>query len=96
MLPPRFVRRVVLAPLLFAVTIAAVAASPLLLLIGAVASRGRHRFLRIAVISEPLRAQWWRVPREAIPEDDRERWLFDWWQTIDAWIAENRPQPTAT
>jgi hypothetical protein len=42
-------------------------------------------------LEQPLRAQWWHVPREAIPEDDRERWLFDWWQTIDAWIAENRP-----
>ncbi|GAA4630754.1 hypothetical protein GCM10023196_057370 [Actinoallomurus vinaceus] len=41
-------------------------------------------------LERPLRARWWRVPREAIPEDDRERWLFDWWQTIDAWIAENR------
>ncbi|MEV0403208.1 1-acyl-sn-glycerol-3-phosphate acyltransferase [Actinoallomurus sp. NPDC050550] len=47
-------------------------------------------------LEQPLRARWWRVPREAIPEDDRERWLFDWWQTIDDWIAENRPQPTAT
>ncbi|GAB3989291.1 hypothetical protein GCM10029978_114010 [Actinoallomurus acanthiterrae] len=47
-------------------------------------------------LEQPLRAQWWRVPCEAIPGDDRERWLFDWWQTIDAWIAGNRPQPTAT
>lgn len=42
-------------------------------------------------LDRPLRARWWRVPREEIPGDDRERWLFDWWQTIDAWIAENRP-----
>jgi hypothetical protein len=40
---------------------------------------------------QPLRARWWRVPYEEIPAEDRERWLYDWWKTIDAWIAENRP-----
>jgi 1-acyl-sn-glycerol-3-phosphate acyltransferase len=45
-------------------------------------------------LDRPLRARWWRVPREEIPEEDRERWLFDWWQRIDAWVAANRPRPT--
>jgi 1-acyl-sn-glycerol-3-phosphate acyltransferase len=42
-------------------------------------------------MAQPLRARWWRVPHEEIPDNDRERWLYDWWATIDAWIAENRP-----
>ncbi|MEV5706470.1 1-acyl-sn-glycerol-3-phosphate acyltransferase [Actinoallomurus sp. NPDC052274] len=46
-------------------------------------------------LDRPLRARWWRVPREEIPEDDRERWLFDWWEQIDAWITDNRPHPAA-
>ncbi len=38
--------------------------------------------------------RWWQVPREEIPGDRDEQieWLFAWWETIDAWIAENRPQ----
>ena len=38
------------------------------------------------------------TPSETAPtrEDaDREaqiEWLFGWWETIDTWIAENRPQ----
>jgi 1-acyl-sn-glycerol-3-phosphate acyltransferase len=46
-------------------------------------------------MTQPLRARWWRVPYEEIPEADRERWLYDWWATIDTWIAENRPEATA-
>jgi 1-acyl-sn-glycerol-3-phosphate acyltransferase len=42
--------------------------------------------------------RWWRVPRSEIPAEREERidWLFGWWERIDAWIAENRPQPGAT
>jgi 1-acyl-sn-glycerol-3-phosphate acyltransferase len=38
--------------------------------------------------------RWWQVPREEIPAHRVERieWLFGWWEHIDAWIAENRPQ----
>jgi len=38
--------------------------------------------------------RWWQVPREEIPaeRDAQIEWLFGWWETIDAWIAENRPQ----
>lgn len=43
-------------------------------------------------MERPMRARWWRVPCEEVPGQDRERWLFDWWQTIDSWIAENRPE----
>jgi 1-acyl-sn-glycerol-3-phosphate acyltransferase len=44
-------------------------------------------------MDRPLRARWWRVPHEEIPAEDRERWMYDWWGRIDAWIAENRPRP---
>lgn len=40
-------------------------------------------------MDQPLRARWWRVPHEEIPAGDRERWVYDWWGRIDAWIAEN-------
>ncbi len=38
--------------------------------------------------------RWWEVPRAEIPSGREERieWLFEWWATIDAWIAENRPE----
>jgi 1-acyl-sn-glycerol-3-phosphate acyltransferase len=38
--------------------------------------------------------RWWQVPRDEIPSGREERieWLFGWWERIDAWISENRPQ----
>jgi 1-acyl-sn-glycerol-3-phosphate acyltransferase len=41
--------------------------------------------------------QWWQVPRAEIPEDRDERidWLFGWWERIDAWIAQNRPEESS-
>jgi 1-acyl-sn-glycerol-3-phosphate acyltransferase len=41
--------------------------------------------------------RWWQVPRDEIPADREARieWLFGWWERIDAWIAENRPQDLA-
>jgi 1-acyl-sn-glycerol-3-phosphate acyltransferase len=42
-------------------------------------------------LDQALVARWWRVPFEEIPDHDRDRWLYDWWARIDAWIAENRP-----
>jgi len=37
--------------------------------------------------------RWWQVPRAEIPAGREERieWLFEWWERIDEWIAENRP-----
>jgi 1-acyl-sn-glycerol-3-phosphate acyltransferase len=46
-------------------------------------------------MDQPLRARWWRVPCEEIPAEDRERWMYEWWGRIDAWIAENRPESPA-
>jgi 1-acyl-sn-glycerol-3-phosphate acyltransferase len=46
-------------------------------------------------LDQALVARWWRVPFEEIPDHDRDRWLYDWWERIDAWIAENRPDRPA-
>jgi 1-acyl-sn-glycerol-3-phosphate acyltransferase len=51
MVPPRFVRRLVFAPLLIALAITVGVLSPFLLLIGLLASRGRHRLLRLTVVA---------------------------------------------
>ncbi|MGD9962007.1 1-acyl-sn-glycerol-3-phosphate acyltransferase [Nocardioides sp.] len=38
--------------------------------------------------------RWWQVSNEDIPAGREERieWLFTWWEEIDAWIAEHRPE----
>jgi 1-acyl-sn-glycerol-3-phosphate acyltransferase len=38
--------------------------------------------------------RWWQVPRAEIPTGREERidWLFGWWERIDAWIQQNRPE----
>src|SRR5262249_26409227 len=42
-----------------------------------------------------IRAKWWRVPAGEVPrdadQDTQLRWLYDWWELIDAWITDNRP-----
>lgn len=48
---------------------------------------------RSVPIDHPLRARWWRVPYEEIPATGQETWLYDWWERIDAWIAQHRPAP---
>jgi 1-acyl-sn-glycerol-3-phosphate acyltransferase len=46
-------------------------------------------------MDQVIRAKWWRVPVGEVPRSAdhaaQELWLYDWWQRIDAWIAENRP-----
>jgi 1-acyl-sn-glycerol-3-phosphate acyltransferase len=41
--------------------------------------------------------QFWQVPPEEIPTGRNERidWLFEWWERIDTWIEENRPEEIA-
>jgi 1-acyl-sn-glycerol-3-phosphate acyltransferase len=50
-------------------------------------------------IGQVVRARWWRVPCDEVPRtashEAQVKWLYDWWQLIDAWISENRP-PAAT
>jgi 1-acyl-sn-glycerol-3-phosphate acyltransferase len=38
--------------------------------------------------------RWWKVPRAEIPADREERidWLYGWWERIDRWIDEHRPE----
>ncbi|MCW2835054.1 MAG: phospholipid/glycerol acyltransferase [Nocardioides sp.] len=45
-------------------------------------------------MDKELIMRWWEVPRSEIPDgrDERIEWLFDWWEKIDAWIDDNRPQ----
>jgi 1-acyl-sn-glycerol-3-phosphate acyltransferase len=42
-----------------------------------------------------VRAKWWRVPVGEVPRSaDHEaqvQWLYEWWQRIDTWISEDRP-----
>ena len=42
-----------------------------------------------------VRAHFWTVPAEDVPEDRVEQidWLYDWWERIDAWITENDDIP---
>jgi 1-acyl-sn-glycerol-3-phosphate acyltransferase len=46
-------------------------------------------------IGQTVRAQWWRVPFDQVPRtvghEAQVKWLYDWWQLIDAWITANRP-----
>ena len=41
--------------------------------------------------------RFWQVPHDEIPtgRDERIDWLFGWWERIDEWVAENRPEEIA-
>jgi len=41
-----------------------------------------------------LTMRWWEVRRTDIPVDREAQieWLYGWWERIDAWIEENRPE----
>jgi len=45
-------------------------------------------------MEQVIKARWWRVPAAEVPRDRDALgpWLYDWWETIDRWIAEHRPQ----
>ena len=52
---------------------------------------------RALPMNHAVEARWWRVPADGVPRaadhDAQVRWLYDWWARIDAWIAQNKPQP---
>ncbi|MFC7649007.1 hypothetical protein ACFQX6_57715 [Streptosporangium lutulentum] len=52
---------------------------------------------RLPVRAE-IKAKWWRIRAADIPRDreSQTRWLFEQWEKIDAWIAENQPSSSAT
>ena len=45
-------------------------------------------------IDKVIIMRWWQVPSEEIPAGREARidWLFSWWESIDDWIAEHRPE----
>jgi 1-acyl-sn-glycerol-3-phosphate acyltransferase len=45
-------------------------------------------------MDKQLIMRWWTVPRSEIPADREARidWLFSWWERIDLWVEENRPE----
>jgi 1-acyl-sn-glycerol-3-phosphate acyltransferase len=47
-------------------------------------------------VDKRITLKMWTVADESIPEalDDREAWLYDWWERVDAWIDANQPTPT--
>jgi 1-acyl-sn-glycerol-3-phosphate acyltransferase len=51
-------------------------------------------------VDQTVRAKWWRVPAAEVPRSAghaaQERWLYDWWQRIDAWISQHRPHDAAS
>jgi 1-acyl-sn-glycerol-3-phosphate acyltransferase len=67
-----------------------------------VAHAGLDRLVSVADIWRSLPmdqvvvAKWWRVPVGKVPRDapheSQVRWLYDWWQLIDAWVTANRPE----
>jgi 1-acyl-sn-glycerol-3-phosphate acyltransferase len=44
-------------------------------------------------MEKTLKAGWWRVVAADVPRgrEEQVRWLYDWWERIDAWIGRNRP-----
>lgn len=48
-------------------------------------------------MEQTVKSRWWRVPSPQIPRDrdDQVTWLYGWWEQIDKWIAENRPERAA-
>jgi 1-acyl-sn-glycerol-3-phosphate acyltransferase len=48
-------------------------------------------------MGQTIRAKWWRVPVDEVPRaldhEGQVQWLYDWWERIDAWIAQNREPP---
>ena len=45
-------------------------------------------------IDKVIIMRWWQVSNEEIPAGREARidWLFSWWELIDDWIAEHRPE----
>jgi 1-acyl-sn-glycerol-3-phosphate acyltransferase len=50
-------------------------------------------------MDQVVRAKWWRVPVDEVPRwadhEAQVQWLYQWWERIDAWISQNRPDHAA-
>jgi hypothetical protein len=44
---------------------------------------------------DPIDARYWRIPPSEVPrsEEDIIEWLYSWWEQIDDWIDEHKPEP---
>lgn len=49
---------------------------------------------RALPMDKRITMRWWQVPRAEIPADREARidWLYGWWEEIDAWVEQNRPE----
>ncbi|CAN5692851.1 hypothetical protein BH24ACT4_BH24ACT4_22130 [soil metagenome] len=59
------------------------------------------RLARSLPLRLPVRAELWRIPRAQVPlaDDDRVEWLWQQWETLDAWVealAARPEDPVAT
>jgi len=60
------------------------------------AHRGLDGFARVAdiwrgaMVRRQVDVEFWRIPRNQIPEGRNERadWLFDLWGRVDTWVGE--------
>jgi hypothetical protein len=62
------------------------------LFVGHYGLEGARRYTSIAwgaLVHADLRIKLWRVPAADIPKTAEERtdWLFEWWETMDRWVA---------
>ncbi|NYG54183.1 1-acyl-sn-glycerol-3-phosphate acyltransferase [Nocardioides perillae] len=65
-----------------------------------VAHTGLDHLLTVADIwrelpmDKRITMRWWRVPRDEVPtgRDAQIEWLYDWWERIDDWVAQHRPE----
>jgi 1-acyl-sn-glycerol-3-phosphate acyltransferase len=50
------------------------------------------QFWRDMPIGRTLHTRMWLVPAADVPatDDERVNWLYDWWERIDDWIAEQQ------
>ncbi len=57
--------------------------------IGTFGELWRHIPLR-----EPIDARYWRIPPAEVPRSEPELidWLYSWWERIDHWIEEHKPE----
>ena len=44
-------------------------------------------------MDKQITMRWWEVPRSDIlaGRDERIEWLYGWWEQVDRWIDEHRP-----
>lgn len=49
-------------------------------------------------LAQPIDARYWRLPPSEVPKGEEELidWLYDWWERIDTWIDEHKPEPAHT